>query len=134
HFQAIDRCTPNAVLMVSSTGTKRGRFFDAFTSLRDQWHCVRVSLEDCPHIDKDKINSVISTWGIDHPFTRSTLFGEFMEHAEIEKYVVSEQAISFALQNPPIHKPGYKAAFCDFADGGAENVVALRDGNKITLE
>jgi phage terminase large subunit len=133
-FEGFDRCTPNAVLMVSSTGLKRGRFYDAFTRLRSSWICVKASLEDCPHIPKDRVQNVIDTYGIDHPFTRSTLYAEFMDQDEVERFIVSLLSLEFAIQNPPNRKEGFKAAFCDFADGGAENVVAFRDGNKLSLE
>jgi phage terminase large subunit len=127
------RCTPNAVLMVSSCGLKRGYFFKCFTEYRSQWICVQAGLLDCPHIPKDRIEYVKATYGDKHPVTRSTLYGEFMDQDEIEKFVVSQPALEFVLQNPPKHAPGMKVVFCDFADGGAENTIAYRDGNKIEL-
>jgi hypothetical protein len=133
-FEAFDRCTPNAVMMISSTGIKRGRFYDAFSKFRSNWITVRAGLDLCPHIPKDRIEYIISQYGEDHPYTRSTLYAEFMDQDEVERFIVSLSSLEFSIQNPPPHKPGIKSAFCDFADGGAENVVAFRDGNKITLE
>lgn len=132
-FAGIDRCTVNALMYVSSPGERRGRFYDCFTKNRSQWICVQAGLADCPHIPKERIDYIIATYGKDHPITRSTLYGEFMEQDEVEKYIVSLTALDFLNQNPPNHVPGIKVVFCDFADGGAENVIAYRDGNKIEL-
>lgn len=129
----LSRCTPNAVLLVSSCGLKKGYFFKCFTEFKSQWITVKVGLKDCPHIPKERIDYVLATLGENHPVTRSTLYGEFMDQEEVEKYVVSSEALSFLLQNPPEHVPGVKIVFCDFADGGAENTIAFRDGNKISL-
>jgi hypothetical protein len=132
-FQGVDRCTFNALLYSSSPGLTRGRFYDAFHKNRPLWKTFEVTLNDCPHIPKEKIERVIQTYGEDHPFTRSSIYGEFMAAEDLEKYCVSDMALQFCIQNPPVHRPGIKHMFCDFAGGGAENVAAYRDGNKIEL-
>ncbi len=130
---AIDRCTPNAVMLIGKPGLKRGRFWDTHSKLKASWKTIRAGLLDCPHIPKERIEYINATYGPDHPFTRSTLHGEFMEQDEVEKYVINESALRQLLDNPPKHVPGPKCAFLDFADGGAENTIAHRDGNKIEL-
>lgn len=127
------RCTVNALILVSSCGLKRGYFYKCFTEYKSQFITVKAGLTDCPHIPKERIDYVIATHGINHPITRSTLYGEFMDQEEVEKYVINSESLSFNYQNPPKHVPGMKVVFCDFADGGAENVIAYRDGNKIEL-
>src|SRR5207244_6575551 len=82
---------------------------------------------------RESIDIVIATYGEVHSFTRSTIYGEFMSESDEEKYIISLASLQLCLQYPPRHKPGIKKVFCDFADGGAENVIAARDGNKIEL-
>ena len=78
-FEAIDRCTYSALLYVSSTGGATGRFYESQTSpQKGGFQAFRVGLSDCPHIPKERIDDIISTYGIDHPITRSTLFAEWM--------------------------------------------------------
>jgi hypothetical protein len=46
---------------------------------------------------------------------------------------VSLADINHALESPPIPRAGDVVAFCDFAGGGAENVLAVRRGNRVRL-
>ena len=132
-FTGVDRCSYNAKLLSSSPGLKRGVFFDAFTKDKAQYITVSAGLKDCPHISKEKVDRIVATYGIEHPFTRSSVFGEFMDQDELDSYVLSDSDLQRCLNNPPNHQPGFKFAFCDFGGGHDENVIAYRDGNKIEL-
>jgi phage terminase large subunit len=133
-FAAFDRCTYNVLLYISSPGLKQGRFYDAFTQHREQFLLVsQIGLTDCPHISEERIRDVIDTYGADKPFTRSTLYGEFMDEDESQPMAFSFQHVMAAINNPPhakISRHEY-AAFCDFAAGRDENVLAIRSGNKL---
>ena len=133
-FAAFDRCTYNVLLYISSPGIKLGRFYDAFTQHRDQFILTaQVGLTDCPHISKERIDDVIATYGADKPFTRSTLYGEFMDQDEGELMAFDFQAVMSTVNNPPharVSRHEY-SAFCDFAAGRDENVLAIRSGNKL---
>lgn len=129
-FQAIDRCTYNALLYVSSPGVKDGRFYDVFA--KDiGFRAKQVGLQDCPHIPKERIDDIIHQYGEDHPFTLSTLHGEFMDEDGENMFVVAPSAVRQLYENPPEAVDGRHYAFCDFAAGGDENVLAHRTGNKI---
>lgn len=132
-FQAIDRCTWNALLLASSPGIKRGRFFESHTSLRGDYIAVSAGLADCPHIPAAKVEDIVRTYGEDHPFTRSTIYGEFMDQADEERFCLPLSALLNCLDNPPYHRAGEVVAFCDFAEGGDENVIALRNGNAVSI-
>lgn len=133
-FKAFDRCSFNVQLYISSPGIKLGRFYQAFTEHRDQFIMVKqVGLMDCPHISRERIDDVIATYGADKAFTRSTLYGEFMDQDEGELMVFDFQTVMASLHTPPharISRHEY-AAFCDFAAGRDENVLAIRSGNKL---
>jgi len=133
-LQAFDRCTPNAVMYLSKPGLMMGRFYDTHTKYRASWKCIQAGLKDCPHIPKERIDFILEHYGEEHPFTRSTLYGEFMEQDEANRYIVSLSSLERCISNPAPYRPGVRVAFCDFAAGGDENVIALRDGNRITLE
>jgi hypothetical protein len=78
-FDALDRCTYNAMLYASSPGKMLGAFYESQTREELGFLRTRVGLIDCPHIPKDRIDNIILKHGKDSAFTRSTLYGEFME-------------------------------------------------------
>jgi hypothetical protein len=132
--QGIDRCSYTWKLLTSSPGTMEGFFYEAFSNADLGYHTVRAGLQDCPHIEKSKIDDVIKSYGENHPHTRSTIYGEFMEQDEANRYIVPLSSLERCLDNPPPYKPGNRVLFCDFASGGDENVIAMREGNRLTLE
>lgn len=82
-FEAIDRCTYNALLLTSSPGGMNGRFYESQFG-RPDFLRLRVGLSDCPHIPADKIERLKAQYGPDgttpNPaFLASTLDGQFME-------------------------------------------------------
>jgi hypothetical protein len=133
-FGAMDRCTPNAILYASSTGLKEGSFYKSHTDPKLGFNRMKIGLTDCPHIPKSKQEWVINKWGPDHPMTRSILYGEFMDEDESTRYVVPPTAYRLLMDNLPQYQPGPKSAFCDFAANGAENVLAFKRGNQVTIE
>jgi phage terminase large subunit len=132
-FEAVDRCGYAVLLIISSPGLRSGTFFDAF-SLNRQNHLVfEISLQDCPHIAQEKIRDMLETYGENHPLVRSSIYGEFMDLAEGESFIVPFEPLRKMIANPPgarISRHEY-AAFCDFAQGRDENVLAIRTGNKL---
>ena len=133
-FAAFDRCTYNVILYISSPGLKQGRFYQAFTDHRDQFLLTtQVGLADCPHISQERIKDVIDTYGEFAQYTRSTLYGEFMSEDEGQPMAVNFERLMALFTVPPhakISRHEY-SAFCDFAAGGDENVLAIRSGNKL---
>jgi hypothetical protein len=138
-FDAANRCTYNALGYVSSPGLNQGRFYDSQTTLRKSkenplgFDCMQVGLTECPWIPKERISSTIAEYGIDHPFTRSTLFGEFMDADADTMFIVPRSAAKAAMEAKPLYVHGGRAAFCDFAAGRNENVLAYKEGNRVEL-
>ncbi len=133
-FQGIDRCGYQAIIYCSSGGLMQGSFYDSQTKHREKWICIAAGLKDCPHISSDKVNRIIAKWGEKHPFTRSCIYGEFMEQDDSVQFIVLHSTIANALDNPPKHREGVRIGFVDFAEGNAEYVLAVRNGNKTTIE
>jgi phage terminase large subunit len=133
-FQGIDRCGYRSLLLASSPGLKRGTFYDAFTKTRSKVTTFTAGLQDCPHISREKIERIIEKYGENHPFTRSCIYGEFMDQDEAENYLIGVDAVERCLRNPPPYRPGSRIAFCDFGAGKSENVIVLREGNRYTVE
>jgi phage terminase large subunit len=132
-FQAIDRCGYAVLLLISSPGLRSGTFFDCFSLNRQNHICFEISLEQCPHIAPEKIADMLETYGENHPLVRSSIYGEFMDLAEGESFIVPFEPLRKMIANPPgarISRHEY-AAFCDFAQGRDENVLAIRSGNKL---
>jgi hypothetical protein len=132
-FEAVDRCGYAVLLSISSPGLRSGTFYDQFATNRNQHIVFEISLKQCPHIPKAKIQDMLDTYGEEHPLVRSSIYGEFMDLAEGESFIVPFNSLMATLNNPPhgrISRHEY-AAFCDFAMGRDENVLAIRSGNKL---
>lgn len=135
-FEAGDRCTFNAMSRVSSPGLNVGGFYESCTSKRKTvenptgWDVIQVGLKDCPWIPKTRIDHTIAEYGIDHPFTRSTLFGEFMDADADTMFIVPKSAMKAAMEAQPPYVHGGRCAFVDFAAGRNENVITFKEGNR----
>lgn len=134
-FRGLDRWTPTAVMMVSSPGTRSGRFWESHTKNKSLWTTVKAGLVDCPHIPQERIDFILSTYGKEHPYTQSTLYGEFMDSEEGELFPITEKEILACYESPPRHnQTGFRYGFFDFSSGGrAKNVFCVRDGNKYEI-
>jgi hypothetical protein len=131
-FEAIDRCTYTVLVLISSPGLKSGRFFDAFSKFRADYKCFEIGLVDCPHVGTERIKDTIETYGENHPITRSTLYGEFMAADESTVFAVDYTRLRALIDTPPHPRLTHElVAFCDFGGGQAENVLAVRRGNKL---
>jgi hypothetical protein len=131
-FQAIDRCTFNVLLLISSTGLDQGRFWEShFAS--EGWLRHKITIDDCPHADKERISDIIQEYGPDHPFPRSTFYSEFMSVDDGFGFFVTSSDIHQSMLSPPYRRQGDTVAFCDFAGGGDENVLAIRRGNEVRI-
>ncbi|MBS0229446.1 MAG: hypothetical protein JSS23_12245 [Proteobacteria bacterium] len=132
-FEAIDRCRATWVWLMSSPGNAAGTFYKSQTEQRAAYRCRAVTVADCPHILQSAIDDIIQRYGPEHPFTRSSLYAEFT--GEDGSGVVCTLAqVNMCIAEPPAHTTGDTSCWIDFAAGGDENVIALRRGNKITLE
>lgn len=131
-FEAIERCQPQRRLIMSSPGGMEGEFYKAFTQRAAFYRGHVVKAADCPHISREWIDEQISKWGRDHPLVRSMIFAEFSDSDS--SYIVPLSKLDNSYENPPVRfKDGRKRAFCDFAAGGDENVLAIAEGNLIRL-
>lgn len=133
-FQGIDRCGYQAIILCSSGGLMQGTFYNSQTKNRASWRCVAAGLKDCPHISPDKVQRIIEKWGDNHPFTRSCIYGEFMEQTDEVQFIFPHSSVRNAIENPPKHKHGLRIGFVDFAEGNAEYVLAVRNGNKTEIK
>jgi phage terminase large subunit len=130
-FEAISKCNPTRLLLMSSTGGPAGAFYNAFTKNAKLFKTHSVTAYDCPHITKEEIERTIAEYGERHPHVRSKIFSEFMEDDDGSHLVIPYTKLERCILSPPTYKKGDRVAFCDFAAGGDENVLAIRDGNRI---
>lgn len=133
-----DRCRPQRMGLLSSPGFAMGKFYDSQTTERAFWDCYKVTVDDCPWIDRVEMRRVIERAGggdfdrgLQDPFIRSAYFAEFMPF--VQDSLISLADIEGCLADPPQRKPGERHGFCDFAAGGDENVFAVRHGNKVWI-
>lgn len=132
-FEAVERCQPTRLLLLSSPGGCSGFFFDAFNSRRKFFRQHTVAADLCPHISPKWIAEQIEKYGIEHPLVRSMIFAEFMSMGE-DGAVVPLIFVERCLASPPpFNGKSDTQAFCDFAAGGDENVLAVRRGNRVAI-
>lgn len=132
-FEAIDRCRPTWLLLMSSPGASTGRFYRSHTKDRSFYRTHVVRASDCPHIDRATLDNIIARYGRDHWFVKSSIDAEFSEDPN-NGLIVQLSDVEKCVRGVVAHQQGDIAAACDFAAGGDENVFALRLGNKIRIE
>jgi len=131
-FEAIGRCTLKFHLKASSPGAPRGNFYRSQTSEATMHRITKATSFDCPHIDPLKIERDRRLYGEDHPIFRSMHLAEFTE--DTDRLVLSAPQLTRSISAQP--KPdiaGEVVAFCDFAAGRDENVLAVRRGNVVRV-
>ncbi len=128
------RVRPTRLLLLSSHGYAEGWFYRSHTSLSSDYTCITQTAEECPHIKQEAIDKVRRTWAGAPDFAASVLGHGFMPL--VEDAVINYKSLDNCINDPPPFKAGGTHAFCDFAwsNDGDENVLALRNGNRITLE
>jgi phage terminase large subunit len=131
-FQAIERCQPTWLLLISSPGPPEGAFYRAFTKERQFYDTFSVTAMDCPHIAPEWIEKQIEKYGAESSLIRSMIFAEFQSDGE-DGSLISLRNLEACLAYPPTEEEGAVQAFCDFAAGGDENVLAIRRGNRVEL-
>jgi hypothetical protein len=132
-FEAVERCQPTRLLLLSSPGGCSGFFYSAFNARRKFFRQHTVAADLCPHISPKWIAEQIEKYGEQHPLVRSMIFAEFMSMGE-DGAVIPLAFVERCLASPPTFAAGRQAqAFCDFAAGGDENVLAVRRGNRVEL-
>jgi hypothetical protein len=77
---------------------------------------------------------IIDKYGENHPFTRSCVYGEFMEQGEDNEYCFELRSLNNCYLNLPDHRPGtHKRGFWDWGKGVAEHSFCVGDGNKYDI-
>ena len=138
-FRAISRCVDldkhTRLLYGSSPGFAEGEFFRSQQKTKgNKFKIFRQTAYDTPHISAEQIQTVKDRWAGFEAFANSMLGIDFMPL--IDDAIIDGKALDFCLGNPKVWKPGEIHAFCDFAwsNDGDENVLAVCNGNRITLE
>lgn len=130
-FDAIDRCTYQALLMASSCGGSTGEFYRSHTTDARFYQAFQIQSCHCPHADHDKNRDLILKRGLTDPLVRSKVFAEFMSGDA--GTIIPSHLLEELLARPPARMRGDRSVFCDFAAGGDENVIAIREGNAVRI-
>src|SRR6266446_728299 len=128
-IKAIDRCSYNVLLYISSPGWMEGPFYDAFS--KPGFIQFHAGLADCPHKSKEQIEDIKRTYEGDQSFIDSTLHGEFMRHPDGVQYVLDLVDADGAQQAHIDKIYGARVAGVDVAAGRCQNVICKRNGNHV---
>jgi len=128
-FRGVDRCDYSVLAYISSPDEKVGRFYESFQS--DQFVKFHAGLNDCKHIGRERIAQIKAWYGASDPYTLSVLEGEFMDYGAGIPHIIEHVELE-AWRNKTIGVlPGPRVFACDFARGGDDNVLLLREGNRV---
>lgn len=133
-FDAIERCTYQHLVLISSAGAPEGEFYDSHTKARDSYTArFQVPAAICPHVDHAKNLDLIKRRGLKDPLVRSKIFAEFM--VDVGGTIIARSDVEGLRQNQPQTRAfgAEQSVFCDFAAGGDENTIGHRTGNKVRL-
>jgi phage terminase large subunit len=131
-YSGIDRCLTDFRILMSTAGQCSGPLYRAFSSDRDQWWKLKVPSSLCPHIPQHKIEQDRLNYRHIPSKFASMHLAEFTDDLGLN--IIPQSALRHALDNPPPFVDGPRVAFCDFAAGGDKDVLALRHGNRLTIE
>lgn len=130
-YDAIERCTYQRLLKVSSCGAAMGRFYDAFNKDGKYFRKHRLPASECPHADHNKNRELIVRRGLNDPLVRSKVFAEFM--GSESDAVINIAWLARCTEQTVAFQDGPANYYCDFAAGGDENVFAEKRGNRIRI-
>lgn len=131
-FAASDRCTAQYRLIASSPAGPGGRLYDCFNRLKSFYYGIRVTSVECPHITESTRQRDREMWGESDAWYRSRHLAEFADDETMPR-IVSPSWLRACYAESPAFVQGRRKAFCDFAAGGAENVIALAEGNRVFI-
>jgi hypothetical protein len=131
-FEAVERCQPTRLLLMSTPGAPSGYFYECFTSRRQFYKTHVVPAGLCPHIKQSWIDEQIAKFGPDSPLVCSMIHAEWMRMSD--DTVIPLTFVERCIGNPPpFQDDSTVSAFCDFASGGDENCLAVRRGNRTEI-
>jgi len=128
---AVDRCTCSRILATSSPGAPVGWFYRSQFEESSHWKRVKVRSDQCAHIPQEKRDRDLAIYGESHPIYRSMHLAEFAE--DVDRLLISSDRLLKAIDEQPEALDGNIVAFCDFAAGRDENVLAVRRGNSARI-
>ncbi len=131
-FDSIERCQPTRLLLMSSPGPAMGRFYEAFTRHKEYFRTFSVTAYDCPHLSAEWISKQLQKYGESSPLVRSMILAEFEKDGQ-DGTLIPLRHLEACIENPPEFIDGKVYAFCDFAAGGDENVLAVSRGNRVEV-
>lgn len=136
-FEALERCTFNRWIIISSPGKTSGRMFNDYKRADvypepfrlGRTYARKVTAAECPHISKIRIEQEKASYGEHHPWFRSARLAEFTSLDEA--VVVELEKLQKCINFPGQHVTYGKRAGLDLAVGGDENCFLPTNGNQI---
>jgi hypothetical protein len=132
-YDHINRCSPTFYGQFSSACPAQGYFYESFTILRSVFWTIKITSDDCPHVTAEQ--RAIDSVTLDPKEYAMKHLSEFSDDLSGSAIPLSVLNRALDRQRAMQHHPnrGARCAFCDFALNRAEHVLALRDGNKVSI-
>lgn len=143
-FEAIEgnRAGGAKIVMFSNPTRTSGTFYEAFTTKRQFWHCIKISSTETPNVQtgravipglatRDWVNEKALEWGKDHPLYEVRVAGDFP--SQTENTLIGLALVEAAIARwPDTSADGALDIGVDVARfGDDDSVITARRGNKV---
>ncbi len=131
-FNGIERCRPTRLLVMSSPGPPTGGFYE--TCQDPRFEHFHITAFDCPHLGQKKADEIANAKGRESMLYKSMIMGEWMADPN-QLFCITRRAIDRCLSSRAPRMVGGLIAAIDVAhaEGGDENVLAIKSGNSIEI-
>lgn len=119
----------NKMLLTSNPTRNTGYFYD--TSFKDTWNFLEIDSRNSVHTDKDKIDELIETYGIDSDTVRVQVLGKFPRNSSESILNNAEADITFNSHYPVVKDNHVRVLGVDIGGGGDGTCFAIRAGQSI---
>jgi hypothetical protein len=127
-----DDNTERLIVVAGNPTEPSGRFFDVFHKLKGQWVTRFVDSRSVRRTDKEKINQLIETWGIDSNVVKVRVLGQFP--SESANQLIPFGLVQAAMSRAPVEDLGAPVILGvdpSSGQGECESVAVLRIGRYV---
>lgn len=144
-FEALTRCTGFQYwLEISSPGRPEGHFYQMFTSSRTITNLqgvvepavktIRVTSDDCPHLGTTYKDRLRELYGESSALYRSMVYADFSSTDEQVVLTFDKYNRAIKFQADWFNDTAGNIAGLDLSGGGDEQVLTIRNGNKLIAQ
>ncbi len=117
------------VLALGNPNVPSGWFYEAFTKNKDIWQLRTISYKDSPKVSDEWAMQMINSYGIDHPWVKIRVLGEFP--GLVERGLFSMRSLMDAIERQVFHSTEIVLGVDVARYGDARTIFTTAAGGKI---